>query len=41
MVLALGLTPLVIDLIHWLECGVVDVVVVAATALGRGHGHIY
>ena len=38
MVLALGLTHLVIDLIHWLEYGVVDVAVVAATALGRGHG---
>ena len=38
MVLALGLTHLVIDLIHWLEYGVVDVAVVVATALGRGHG---
>jgi len=32
---------LVIDLIHWLEYGVVDVAVVAATALGRGHGSSY
>jgi hypothetical protein len=38
MVLTLWLTHLVIDLIHWLEYGVVAVAVVVATARSRGHG---